>query len=426
MDFLHKASFTCWRFHKYNIMLVSKFLKGNFKAIPGSIWALGYVSLFTDMSSELIHSLLPYFMVTVLGASMTYVGLIEGVAESSALIVKIFSGPISDVLQRRKLVTVIGYGISTLSKLLFPLAHSISTVFFGRLFDRIGKGVRDAPRNALLGELAPAKIRGACFGLRESLDTVGAMIGPLLAILLMFLLSNNIYLVLWIAIIPAFISLGILIFGVKEPPKKRVKSKYIFMHELKIRSLNSAYWKLVVIGFLLALARFSQAFLLLKVQASGLVIMFIPIAMVITSIFYAISGYPAGKLSDYVGRKFVLLFGIGFLIVADLILGFSNSLWIVFLGISFWGLHLGFTESLLATIITDITRAELRGTAFGIFNFISGLGMLGASLVAGILWDHYGAKFSFLAGAIFAITALIMTLCCYGRNQPGCWQNKCK
>ncbi|PWU06439.1 MAG: MFS transporter [Verrucomicrobia bacterium] len=362
------------------------------------------------MSSELIFSLLPIFMVTTLGASMTMVGLIEGIAESTTLIAKIFSGALSDILGKRKLMATIGYGISALSKPLFPLANSITMVFFARFFDRFGKGIRDAPRDALIGEIAPKDIRGTCFGLRQSLDTVGAVMGPLLGILLMYLLVDNIPLVFWIAVIPGFISLGILIFFVEEPKKKteKIESVSVELHEIKL--LGWGYWKVSTIGFLLTLARFSQAFLIVKAQASGLQLMWIPIIVVVMNVFYAFAGYPAGILSDTINRKFVLLIGILFLIVGDVILGFSSNLWFVFLGVILWGLHMGFTEGLLAAMVTDTTRSHFRGTAYGIYNFINGIGMLIASLLAGILWDKYGSIWTFLSGGSFSVVAFILII----------------
>lgn len=380
-----------------------------FKTLPTGIWMLGFVSLFTDASSELIHSLLPAFMVS-LGATMTLVGLIEGTSEAAALIVKIFSGTLSDLLGRRKWLTVTGYSLSAVSKLLFPLSTTVSGVFSARMLDRIGKGVRDAPRDALISEIAPTSMRGASFGLRQSLDTVGAFMGPLMAILLMFLFSNNIYSVLWVAVIPGFIGVFILICWVKEPVKKHFKQKFNRIHPSDIQHLGLVYWKLVAIGLLLTLARFSQAFLLLRAQSIGLVIMWIPLVMVAMNIFYALSSYPAGILSDSMNRKSVLIIGVLLLILAQVTFSFNSSLWIVFLGVAFWGLHLGFTEGIVAAMITDATSENLRGTAYGIYNFVAGLSMLASNLIAGILWDRYGASSTFIAGTIFSILALVAIL----------------
>lgn len=392
-----------------------RFLK--LKALPSSIWMLGFVSMFTDISSEFIHSLLPAFIVS-LGASITLVGLIEGTSEAVGLVVKVLSGTLSDVIGRRKWLTVIGYGISAGSKFLFPLASNVADVFSARVLDRIGKGVRDSPRDALISEIAPLNVQGASFGLRQSLDTIGAFIGPLLAVLFMYLFSDNIYSVLWMAVIPGMISLIILILWVKEPVRRHFKSNFKLIRASDIQDLETGYWNLVGIGLLLALARFSQAFLLLRAQSNGLNLMWVPMVMVAMNVIYALSSYPAGVLSDYGNRKTVLLIGVIFLILADVTLGFGANLWILFLGVVFWGLHMGFTEGILAAMISDNTSRSMRGTAFGIYNFVSGLGMFGGNLIAGLLWDHYGASSTFITGAILSLLAFIAILFGYVKNNP--------
>ena len=382
-------------------------LAKSLKAIPKGIWALGFVSLFMDMSSELIHSLLPIFMVTTLGASVTSVGVIEGIAESTSLIVKIFSGALSDYLGKRKLLVMIGYGLAAITKPLFPIANTIGLVLTARFIDRIGKGIRGAPRDALVGDIAPEEIRGACFGLRQSMDTVGAFIAPLLAIAGMLLLNDDIRVVLWIAVIPAFISVLLLVFGVKEPEKhKDLKSKPP-MRVRDIRYVGKAYWQLVAIAGVLTLARFSEAFLILKAQATGLPIAWVPMVMVVMNIVYALAAYPAGILSDKMPRKTLLSIGVVFLIAADLVLGFSTNLWTLALGVSLWGLHMAFSQGLLAAMVTDTTPAEIRGTAYGVFNFVSGIAMLLASVIAGVLWDKFGASVTFFTGAGLTTLALI-------------------
>ena len=382
-------------------------VKSPLSQIPRSIWALGLVSLFMDTSSELVHSLLPVFMVSTLGASMTSVGIVEGIAEATALIAKIFSGTLSDHFRKRKLLVAIGYGMAALSKPLFPLANSIPTVLTARFVDRIGKGIRGAPRDALVGDIAPPEIRGACFGLRQSLDTVGAFLGPALAIAGMLLLANNIRAVMWVAVIPAMIAFLILIFGVKEPEMQHAdKSK----HPLRIRDIRhvgSAYWKLVAIAGVLTLARFSEAFLVLKALAIGLPIAYVPLVMVVMNVFYAGAAYPAGILSDRVNRKTVLLVGVAFLISADVVLGYTTSLWILALGVGLWGLHMAFTQGLLATMVSDTTPPELRGTAYGVFNLVCGVAMLVASVIAGLLWDQFGPSVMFFTGAAITTVATL-------------------
>ena len=384
--------------------------------IPKSIWALGFVSLFMDVSSELIHSLMPIFMVTTLGVSVTAVGVVEGIAEATALLTKIFSGTLSDYLGRRKLLTLIGYGLAAFTKPLFPLADSLGLVLTSRFLDRIGKGIRGAPRDALVGELAPAEIRGACFGLRQSMDTVGAFIGPLLAMLFLVVFAGNIRAVLWIAVLPAFISVAILAFGVREPENSRPAGEIrVPIRFRDLRRFGRSYWRLVAIAGVLTLGRFSEAFLILKAQAVGLPLVLVPLVMVVMNIVYALAAYPAGVLSDRINRLSILLVGVAFLVAAGLVLAVADGPWLLMLGVSMWGIHLGLSQGLFAAMIVDTTPAELRGTAFGVFNFVSGIAMLMASVIAGVLWDRYGAVATFLAGAAFAVIALVSLAFCNGR-----------
>jgi len=361
-----------------------------------------------DTSSELIHSLLPVFLVSVLGASMLSVGLIEGVAEATASIVKVFSGALSDYLGKRKLLTVIGYGVAAISKPLFPLAGSAGLVFAARFMDRIGKGIRGAPRDALIGDIAPPRLRGASYGLRQSLDTVGAFAGPLLAIAFMALLADDIRAVFWVAIIPAVIAVAILVFGVKEPKTGPTKSHdHTPLQLAELLRIGAAYWGLVLIVAILTLARFSEAFLILRAENVGLAIKFVPLVMVVMNVVYAFSAYPAGVLSDRVGRRGVIGIGCLALIAADIVLALASGIWAVAVGVGFWGLHMGLTQGLLTAMVTDTTPPEMRGTAFGVFNLASGIAMLFASLIAGLLWDRYGPFATFFAGAGFTIVALI-------------------
>ena len=373
--------------------------------MPRSIWALGFVSLFMDMSSEMIHGLLPLFMVSVLGASMTMVGVMEGIADALATITKVFSGSLSDYLGKRKLLALIGYAIAACAKPLLPLAHSIEMVMAGRFLDRIGKGVRDAPRDALIGDICPPDIRGAAFGLRQTLDTIGAVIGPLLALLFMWWLANDLRTVLWIAVIPAFIAVAIFAFGVKEPPCQPGESTKFRLRD--IGGVGRAYWLLVLVAVMLAFGRFSEAFLVLKAQASGMSLMLAPLVLVIMNLVYALSAYPIGKLSDGMQRRHLLLVSLIFLIAAEIILGIDHSLWMLSLGAGLWGLHMGFSQGLLAAMVTDATPAQLRGTAYGIFNCAYGIAMMGGSILAGVLWDASGPAATFFTGASFAGAALI-------------------
>ncbi|MBK5649994.1 MAG: MFS transporter [Alphaproteobacteria bacterium] len=374
--------------------------------LPRGIWALGFVSMFMDLSSEMIHALLPVYLVTVLGASTLMVGLIEGVAEATAMITKIFSGALSDWLGRRKLLAVIGYGLAALTKPIFPLATTIEWVVTARFLDRVGKGIRGAPRDALVADLAPAPLRGASFGLRQSLDTIGAFLGPLAAIGLMLFTGDNYAAVFWIAVIPAFIAFGLMAFAVKEPERVGGVAARPKPHFADARRLSRPFWAVVAVAVVLTLARFSEAFLVLRALNVGLAIAIVPVVMVVMNIAYAFAAYPAGVLSDRFGRQGVLIVGVAALVIADLLLALTTSVSILLLGVMFWGLHMGLTQGLLATLVADTAPADLRGTAFGVFNLASGIALLIASVVAGALWDVYGPVATFLAGAAFTAIAL--------------------
>ena len=374
--------------------------------LPAGIWMLGFVSMLMDVSSELIHSLLPVFMVTVLGASALTVGLIEGVAEATALIVKIFSGSLSDYLGRRKALAVIGYGLGAFSKPLFAIATGLGMVLTARFLDRVGKGIRGAPRDALVADIAPAHMRGAAFGLRQALDTVGAFVGPLLAMGLMLVWANDFRAVFWVAVVPAFLAVALLMFGVREPERPARAKRINPIHWREIKRLSHAYWWVVGIGSVFALARFSEAFLLLRAQESGVPTAYVPLALVAMNGVYAVSAYPFGKLSDRVRHSALLAVGLMVLIAADLLLAYGNSRPLIFAGIALWGLHMGLTQGLLATMVADTAPVDMRGTAFGFFNLFSGLTLMIASVLAGLLWDRLGSSSTFTAGAIFCALAL--------------------
>lgn len=363
-----------------------------------------------DISSEIIHSLLPAFMVTVLGASVFTVGLIEGFAEATALIVKVFSGTLSDYLGRRKLLAVIGYGLAAFTKPLFALTSSTGIVLGARILDRIGKGIRGAPRDALVADLTPLHLRGAAFGLRQSLDTVGAFLGPLLAIGLMLLWSNDFRAVFWVAVIPAVLAVALLIFGVHEPKRAADAKRINPIHLSNLKRLDSSYWWVVAVGAIFTLARFSEAFLVLRAMQGGLPVAWVPIVMVAMNVVYALSAYPFGKLSDGMSHSKLLALGLMVLIAADLVLAYSNHWGVMLLGVTLWGLHMGMTQGLLATMVAHTVPADLRGTGFGFFNLVSGVAMLIASALAGFLWDRFGASFTFHAGAAFCVLALVAIL----------------
>lgn len=381
------------------------------RGIPRTVWALGFVSLFMDLSSELVHSLLPVFLVGTLGASALTVGLIEGVAEATALIVKIFSGAVSDFIGRRKSLLLLGYGLAALTKPLFPLAASAETVFTARLLDRVGKGIRGAPRDALVADVAPPAIRGACFGLRQSMDTVGAVLGPTLAILLMVAFAGDIPSVLWFAVVPALVAVALIVAGVREPVHGATVHRFRSpIRREAMRRFSGAYWWVVVIGAVFTLARFSEAFLVLRAQQAGFSITWVPLVMVVMSLFYTLSAYPAGKWSDRISRTTMLGGGLVLLILADLVLAHADSAILLLLGVTLWGLHMGFSQGILAALVADTTPRELKGTAFGVFNLVSGLSMLLASGIAGWLWQAFGAATTFYAGAVFSAAALLLML----------------
>ena len=375
--------------------------------IPKGVWALGFVSLFMDISSELIHALLPVYLVTVMGMSMVTVGIIEGIAEATASIVKVFSGAISDWLGKRKLLAIIGYGLAAFTKPIFPLAGSVGWLVAARFIDRIGKGIRGAPRDALVADIAPVHLRGASFGLRQSLDTIGAFLGPLLAIALMWLTANNFQAVFWFAAIPAFLSLGLLVFAVREPERPARLRKVQFPLSLpELKRLGSGYWLVVAVATIFSLARFSEAFLILRAQGTGLPLVLIPMVLVLMNFVYALAAYPAGVLSDRYNRLTMLIIGFCLLIAANLTLAFAPGLTGVAIGVALWGLHMGLTQGLLATLIADTAPPELRGTAYGMFNLMGGLALLAASILAGALWEEFGPQATFLAGASLTAIAL--------------------
>ena len=387
--------------------MTTKKIGSTLKQIPIGIWMLGFVSMLMDISSEMVHSLLPLFMVGTLGASALAVGLIEGLAESTALIVKVFSGALSDYLGKRKGLALFGYALGALTKPLFAVANTTGIVLTARLLDRVGKGVRGAPRDALVADIAPPHLRGAAFGLRQSLDTVGAFLGPLLAVGLMLLWANDFRKVFWVAVIPGVLAVALLVFGVREPVQHQNGKPTNPIRRENLKRLSTPYWWVVGIGAVFTLARFSEAFLVLRAQQSGIPVAFVPLVMVAMNLIYAASAYPFGKLSDRMNHTKLLALGLVVLLAADLILAASDHWAVLLTGVVLWGVHMGITQGLLATMVADTAPADLRGTAYGVFNLMSGIAMLIASVVAGFLWDRFGASSTFYAGAGFCMVALI-------------------
>lgn len=380
------------------------------RQVPSGVWVLGFVSLLMDISSELIHSLLPLFLVTGLGANMLMLGLIEGAAEAAATFVKVFSGALSDYWGRRKPLALLGYSLGALSKPLFALASTANFVFTARLIDRLGKGIRGAPRDALIADLTPRHLHGAAYGLRQALDAVGAFLGPVLAVVLMLILSNDFRAVFWFATVPAVLCLGLLIFGVKEPAKAQHHERRNPISRKQLRTLSASYWYVVVLGAFFTLARFSEAFLIMRAQTGGLDLAWTPLVLIVMNLAYACFAYPFGALSDTWSHNSLLALGLLVLMGADVLLASSNhgpALWI---GVGLWGLHMALTQGLLSSMVANTAPAALRGTAFGFFNLCSGVTILLASVLAGWLWHGFGPEATFTCGAWISATTLIIVL----------------
>lgn len=386
-------------------------------SIPRTVWALGLVSMFMDISSEIVHSLLPLFLTTTLGVSVAMVGLIDGFAEATASISKVFSGYLADRIGRRKPLILLGYGLGALSKPFFALAATAPIIIGARFVDRLGKGMRGAPRDALVADVTPPEIRGRAFGLRQSLDTVGAFAGPLVAIGLMALLANDMRMVFWVAVVPGVLAVLCVVFGVDDARPRQealVAGAPIQLSDLK--GLPRGFWNITGIGVVFTLARFSEGFLILKANAEGLPLTFAPLVLVVMNLVYALGAYPAGGLSDRMPARTLLLWGLVCLIAADLSLALVPGLGGAFVGIALWGAHMALTQGLLAKLVADHAPSDLRGSAFGLFNLVTGIALLFASVIAGQLWDSIGSNATFLAGAGFAILSLMVAMAS-GRRQ---------
>lgn len=375
--------------------------------IPRGVWVVGGVSMLMDISSESIHSLLPLFMVTTLGTSVLVIGLIEGLAEATALFIKVFSGAISDYLGKRKGLALLGYGLGALSKPFFALASSSGMVLGARLMDRAGKGIRGAPRDALVADITPPELRGAAYGLRQSMDTTGAFLGPLLAVGLMLLLHDDFRAVFWIALIPGFLSVALLYFGLKEPKTPVEHKRTNPIKRENLTRLGKSCWWVIGLGAVFTLARFSEAFLVLRAQQSGVPLALIPLVMVVMNVIYSFSAYPFGKLSDGMSHTRLLQWGLVVLIAADVVLALSTHWTGIIVGVALWGMHMGMTQGLLAAMVAKTAPADLRGTAFGLFSLVSGVGLLMASVGAGAIWELWGAEYTFYAGAVICLLTLL-------------------
>ncbi|AOJ18106.1 MFS transporter [Burkholderia cenocepacia] len=384
---------------------------GILRQIPRSVWVLGCVSLLMDVSSEIIHSLLPMFLMAGLGASATTIGLIEGIAEATSPVVKVFSGTLSDYLRNRKWLAVAGYALGALSKPLFAIAPTIGVVVTARIVDRVGKGIRGAPRDALVADVTPVHLRGAAYGLRQSLDTVGAFLGPLLAVVIMLMWRDDFRLAFWLAVIPGVLAVALLAVGIDEPARAPGEKRVNPIRREVVAQLGARYWWVVAVGGVFALARFSEAFLVLRAMGSGVPVALVPLVMVAMNVVYALSAYPFGKLADTTSHTKLMVVGLALLIAADIVLAHGAHWPAVLVGVALWGLHMGMTQGLLATMVAQAAPAELRGTAFGVFNLISGIVTLVSSVVAGALWDQVGAAATFYAGAAFSAATIVLLVC---------------
>ena len=383
-----------------------------YRRLPGSIWVLGLVSMFMDMSSELIHSLLPVFMATVLGASMTTIGMLEGIAEATAAVTKVFSGALSDHFRKGKGLVVLGYALAAVTKPVFPLASTVGWIAGARIVDRIGKGIRGAPRDAMIADLEP-RFRGAAYGLRQALDSVGAFLGPLLAVVFMIWFAGSITAVMWVGVVPAVLAVLLLVVAVHEPePAADAPATRPSLTMAALTRLPLRYWLVVALGAVFTLARFSEAFLILRARDVGLTAGYVPVIMIVMNLVYAACAYPAGAAADRVAGRMLLVAGLAMLVAADVVLAIARTPAAAFAGAAFWGLHMALTQGLLAKLVADAAPQDLRGTAFGFFNLATGVALLLASLIAGSLWDAFGAEATFAAGACFAALAAAGVLFC--------------
>ena len=376
-------------------------------AIPRQVWVLGFVSLLMDVSSEIVQTLLPLYLVAGLGASAVTVGFVEGFSIAVAMVTRLSSGFLSDWFGNRKFLAALGYGLAAISKPLFPLADSLFWIVGAKFLDRVGKGIRAAPRDALIADITPAEIRGASFGLRKSLDTVGGFVGPIAAIGLMLWTGGSFSTIFWIAVIPAFLAVGLLVACVKEPDVPAARKKGAALNLKDAVLLNRANWVVILVSSILAIARFSEAFLLLRSQQVGFSIAWVPATMVIMHLVYGLAAYPVGMLSDRIGRNVMLGISLLFLLAGDLVLAYTATIPFLILGIVLWGLHMGFSQGILATLIADTAPSHLRGTAFGVFSLTTGILALVGNLAAGALWDQQGAQATFLMGALLSGAAIM-------------------
>ena len=376
--------------------------------LPRNVWILGFVSLLMDLSSEIYHSLLPLFITVTLGLPAVALGAIDGIAEATASFAKLASGRMSDRSRRRKPLILAGYGLAALSKPLFPLASGAAEVMGARFADRLGKGIRGAPRDGMIADETPPEIRGRAFGLRQALDTVGALIAPLAAIGLMILLAGNIRAVFWIAVIPALLCFLLAWLALKEQAPAQSQDGPGTPFFTGFRDLDKPTRRLIAVGFLFTMARFSEAFLILRGFDVGLSATWSPLVLVLFNLAFLALAYPAGALSDRMSPKTILMTGMAVLIAANLVLAQPIGFPGLALGVALWGAHMALTQGIFARLIADVAPPHLRATSFGAFYFVGGVATLLASLGAGFLWDREGPGATFIAGAGIAAVAMAM------------------
>jgi len=374
--------------------------------LPRAIWALGFTSMFMDVSSEAVHALLPVYLTTVLGLSAAAIGVIEGLAEATTLAVKIFSGAISDWLGRRKLPALIGYGLAAATKPVFALAVGPALVVAAHIVDRFGKGIRGAPRDALIADLTPPEQRGAAFGLRQSLDTIGGVVGPLAAVGLMLASGDNFRLVFALAIIPALLSVGTLLVFVPNDGATPRAAEFP-LSRAAARQMSRAFWIVVALGAAMAAVRVAEAFLMLRATGFGLDPAWAPLVLVVMSIVYGVFAYPAGRLSDRLAPRTMVVASLAILCAAEVILAFALSLPVFFCGVALWGAHMALSQGLFAKLVADTAPETLRGTAFGLFNVASALALVIGNSGFGFLWAAQGAAaaYAIASGAALLVTA---------------------
>ncbi len=393
----------------------AKKFKGLFSGITGNVWILGVVSMLTDVASEMIFAVLPVYLSSVLGLSTAVIGLIEGFAEASSNLSRMASGIVSDAIKKQKNVVIFGYALSSFSKPLFGFATSAPVMFVVRVADRMGKGIRDAPRDALIADSTKTKKRGAAFGLHRSMDKVGAVVGPLIAIVLLPLMAYNYRDFFLLSIIPGLLSLGVLYFYIREPAKKRLeaakaKGKMNLNWNLFHPHLSPEFRKALAIALVFALGNFSFVFLMLRLVDFGIAAALIPVAYLASNLVYMLSATPIGFLSDKIGRKSILAAGYSIFCILCIIAAMGGGLEAGWLLIILYGLFTATVETMQRAFVVDIVGKERRATALGTYFGTVGLITFFASALAGLLWQYYGAWSAFAFAAVVSAVSLVMFL----------------